>query len=379
MRGTLRWKDGAWRLQVSAPGIDNKRRFVTRTVRAPNTRTGRREAESALAKLVAEVEAGQLAATAPPTVGQVIERWLTLRSADWSPKTAVEMRGHAARHVTPAIGHLRVDRLRVAHLDALYAAQRDAGLSPGTVRQTHKIVHAALEQARRWGLVTTNVAGLAEPPKVGRAKVRPPERDELGRLLAAVEGQPELWCWLRVAAVTGARRGTVCALRWPDIDFDAGTVTFTRALTLGDGVVVEKSTKTDRPYRIALDADTVAALRAHRTRMAERAMAAGRRLAVDGFVFSPPTPPDGTVPWRPDSTSRRFARIARRAGVEGVRLHDLRHFVATQLLAAGVDVRTVAGRLGQSGTLALSLYGHFVPAADRVAAQRIADVVDGKG
>ena len=55
---------------------------------------------------------------------------------------------------------------------------------------------------------------------------------------------------------------------------------------------------------------------------------------------------DGSVPWRPDSTTRAFRVLCKKAGVTGVRLHDLRHYVATRLLASGIDVRTVAGRLG---------------------------------
>lgn len=72
--------------------------------------------------------------------------------------------------------------------------------------------------------------------------------------------------------------------------------------------------------------------------------------------------------------TRRFRRLCDSAGLEGVRLHDLRHYVATQLLAAGVDVRTVAGRLGhRNAATTLNVYAHFVPEADR----RAADVLAG--
>jgi integrase len=78
----------------------------------------------------------------------------------------------------------------------------------------------------------------------------------------------------------------------------------------------------------------------------------------------------GTTPWYPDSASRRFRRACDDAGLKDVRLHDLRHYVATRLLSAGVDVRTVAGRLGhRNAATTLNVYSHFVPEADQEAAE----------
>ena len=79
---------------------------------------------------------------------------------------------------------------------------------------------------------------------------------------------------------------------------------------------------------------------------------------------------DCSEPWRPDSVSRRFGWVCDKVGLKGVRLHDLRHYVATRLISAGVDIRTVATRLGHaSPTTTLNTYSHFVPEADREAAE----------
>ena len=96
---------------------------------------------------------------------------------------------------------------------------------------------------------------------------------------------------------------------------------------------------------------------------------------TDAFVFSHAV--DGAEPWRPDSTTRAFARLCRRAGVHGVRLHDLRHYVATRLLAGGVDVRTVAGRLGhRNAATTLNVYAHFLAETDREAAGLLGRLFD---
>ena len=92
------------------------------------------------------------------------------------------------------------------------------------------------------------------------------------------------------------------------------------------------------------------------------------------FVFSNSI--DATESWYPDSVSRSFRRLCRDEGLAGVRLHDLRHFVATQLLGAGVDIRTVAGRLGhRNASTTLNVYAHFLAQADEAAANIIGDVI----
>ena len=96
--------------------------------------------------------------------------------------------------------------------------------------------------------------------------------------------------------------------------------------------------------------------------------------AADAFVFS--NAADGSQSWFPDSVSRSFKRLCEKEGVPGVRLHDLRHFVATQLLSAGVDVRTVAGRLGhRNAATTLNVYAHFLERTDRAAADIIGDII----
>lgn len=102
--------------------------------------------------------------------------------------------------------------------------------------------------------------------------------------------------------------------------------------------------------------------------MAEQALMCGVPLPAAAFLFS--HEPDGSVPWRPGFASLKFRRLRDELGLDDVRLHDLRHFVATTLLAAGVDLRTVAGRLGHAGggRTTLAVYAHFQQAPDRVAA-----------
>ena len=164
-------------------------------------------------------------------------------------------------------------------------------------------------------------------------------------------------------------------MRWSAVNTTTGTVTLSRVVSVGDeGPVVRERAKTKRGVRqVALDRSTLEMLRGQHVRQMERAMACGERLVKDPFVFTADI--RGSVPVDPRVMTTRFNRLRDRLGLK-VRLHDLRHYVATQLLAAGVDVVTVAGRLGQDPTVTLRTYSHFVPARDQAAAEIMAGLLD---
>ncbi|MGQ0520502.1 MAG: tyrosine-type recombinase/integrase, partial [Actinomycetota bacterium] len=227
-------------------------------------------------------------------------------------------------------GTIKLMRLRPADIDACYAAMRKLPgrksefMSPAAIRRVHVVLHAALAQAVRWGWIPNNPADAASPPRVIPPDLAPPPPAGVARLLADVAvDDPELYAYLRLAVSTGARRSQLCGLQWRDVDLASGALTFARAVVDGPDGIVVKGTKTHRSYRVTVDVSTLAALAAHHTRMGERAEFCGVALRRDGFVFS--NAPDAATPWRPDVTSHRWRRARDRAGLDGVRLHDLRH------------------------------------------------------
>lgn len=171
--------------------------------------------------------------------------------------------------------------------------------------------------------------------------------------------------WALVASSTGCRRGEVLALRWSHVRLDVGEIVVEQALDPVDGH--EKATKTHGTRVIAVGPSVVDALRLWRVAMAERALASVGTLVRDPFVFSDAL--DGSRPWRPDTATKRFGRFRDQAGIDGVRQHDLRHYVATTLLAANIDAKSVAGRMGHTRVATTNdLYARATPARDRAAA-----------
>lgn len=306
------------------------------------------------------------------TIGELLDAWFEVASGDWSPSTRRHTVSVIDAHLRPRWGDVKVRKLRAVDIDVWMTELRKTRAS-STVVRIFGVFRLALEQAVRWEWIPVNPCVNARPPKQKRASITPPSIEQLVALLdAAREHDPDVGAFVHLAAATGARRGELCALRWSSLDLDGGTVRISEAVVMGEGdLPVLKDTKTGNVRRIALDAGTVATLREHRARCAERALACGASLPDDGFVFS--LDADGERPWRPDHATAQFERVRIKAEVDGVRLHDLRHYHATRLLTSGVDLATVAGRLGHAGggKTTLAVYAHFLDHADRGAADVI--------
>ncbi len=375
MKGHLRRRGDAWQLVVEAgrDPLTGTRRQVTRTVRG-----GRREAQRALAQLVAQVDGEGVPAKAAKTVGELLERWFEL--ADLSPNTARGYRSKIDQYLLPAFGDLPLRRLTPERLDAFYVALRARGgrggkpLAVNTVRGVHRIIRRACEQAVRWGWLARNPAARASPPRGSDVGQEPPEPADLVAVLAlAARRDRDLAEMAHLAVITGARRSELCGLQWGDLDLDAGAGRIVRAIA--DTPEREaRQPKTRQSRRVvALDPATVDMLRARKVRMAEIAMTCGIRLEPTAYVFTEEA--DGSRPLRPLTVSARWRRLAHEAGVR-CRFHDLRHFTATQLIAAGVAVTTVSQRLGHaSAKMTVDVYGHPVRDADRHAAEVLAGLL----
>jgi integrase len=356
--------------------LTGRKRWVSRQVPGKG-RAAMKQARQVEAELLAQIATGQHRGSKTKTVAELIERWLEWRLSvrPISPTTVAAYRGYIDRSILPSLGRLQVGQLDAATLDTFYARLRRQGgkggrpLAASSVRQIHAILSGALTRAVVWGWINHNPARLASPPSREQADTQPPAVEDAARLLrTAAKEDAELGLFLRLAVVLGARRGELCALRWSDVDLDQGEILIASAVVrVPREALRTKPTKTHGKRRVAVGAGTVEELRARRVAQAKDALALGTALAADAYVFS--HVPDGSAPIDPDGISHRFQRLARRLGVR-CRLHDLRHFMVTQLVAGGVDWRTVSGRAGHAdGHMTLATYAHFQQAQDRQAAE----------
>ncbi|MCW2535694.1 MAG: Integrase, partial [Modestobacter sp.] len=311
-----------------------------------------------------------------------------------APATLASYRKNVRLHIAPRLGAIPMDRLSGSAVDAwmrtLEASGRadgQGGLSARTVRYVFTILRSALADAVRHGRLAVNPTDRSSPPSPSQA--RPPEMHawsapELARFLSWADAHDSnvAMVW-RLLAFTGMRRGEALALRWRDVDLDAGRIAVRRSVGVvkdkGNGErLVEGATKTGQSRVVDLDTGTVAALHAYRAVRGSLALDPVRDTALVLGTL------DGGHR-HPERFSRQFvAHIVQARKVLGeellpvIRLHDLRHTQATLLLAAGEPVKVVSERLGHaSATITLTVYQHVHPGMGRQAADRFAALLDG--
>lgn len=365
--GTVRWRrtetsehGGAWQI-IAQRRTPDGRRTLSRTVHDRPGRNGERRARQALADLEREldelIDADGEATDPGMTVAELAERWIEHRAASWSPSTLRNNRAQVARHVVPWLGDRRVIGVRARDLDELYRRLGESGLSASSVRRVHGLCSGMFTQALRWEMVDRSPAALASPPTVAPVEHELPDAARIRSLLVELDGRnlrlAALWA---VAASTGARRSAVCGLQWGDLDLDgeAPAVTLSRAIVRGeDGLAVRVGGKSGKRSRKPLPAPAVERL--VRWRDARSAAFAGS-VGADRWVFS--TALDGSAVPCPDAVTRAWRRASDRHGLEGVKMHGLRHWVATELLLAGAPQVEVERLLDHAPGTTSRFYAH---------------------
>lgn len=366
MKGTMtETKPGVWRLRVVVGYDDDGRpRQASRTFRGT-----RRGAQKELAHFVADADSAVAPLTGVMTLSAYLEKWMEHVKAHRQPDT---IRNYELRRKLFAkeLGTVRLDKLRSHQLDELYRQWMAHGLAPSTIKAYHGVLSAALSQAIKWGLIERSVAPLVTLPTVPPRRLTPPGIDAIRILVSeSDEKEPVLSAAILLAALTGCRRGELMGLRWSDIDAERSLLRVQRSVkrnSTNRGLLVGP-TKTHQDRLISLDEVMLAVLETHRLRAEAWAEEAGAELDPEGFILS--EDPTGLTPIDPDVLTHRFSRLAVRCGLSGVRFHDLRHSVATNLLGAGYDLAVVAGRLGhRDPTITLRVYAHALEQRDRQAA-----------
>ncbi|MEU4776610.1 tyrosine-type recombinase/integrase [Micromonospora sp. NPDC023633] len=395
----MKLPSGSLRVRVYA-GVDpltGKRHYLTETV--PAGRTAEREAEKVRTRFLNEVDEKRSPRTRA-TLNQLLDKWLDV--ADIEPTTRMGYENKLNKHVRPVLGKLALTRLDAETLESFYASLRRCRdwcggkayvkhrmegehtctakcrphvckpLSPSSVRQIHWILSGALSRAVRWRWIAVNPAGQAEPPAPPHPDPQPPNPADAARIVNEAWRDPDWGALVWLAMTTGARRGELCALRWQHLDLGAGVLTLRRSSYLdADGELREKDTKTHQQRRVALDPETIEVLRELHGRYLDRLAQLDAEADAADYVFSPE--PDNSRGYRPDTITQRYGRLATRLGISS-HIHALRHYSATELINAGVDVRTVAGQLGHGGggTTTLRVYAAWLSESDQRAAGTLA-------
>jgi integrase len=218
------------------------------------------------------------------------------------------------------------------------------------------------------GAMMRNPVDAVAPPRFEQREMESLDAKGVSALLSVAQ-QTDLNAPIVVAIGTGLRRGELLALRWSDLDLDAGRLSVRRSLETVKGVTRTKAPKTRRSARtVALPAFVVTLLYRERAAQLERHVLIGLGRDEDGWVF---TRADGS-PWEPGAFSLHFARLVKRSKLPHITFHGLRHSFTTLALASGVDLQTVSRALGhESVAITSRIYAHAVESLQQDAASRI--------
>lgn len=366
---------GTWFLVVDLPAdpATGKRRQLRRR----GFRT-RRDAEAALAEVVADVNRGLFVRPAKGTLGEYLEGWLEARQVDLRPSTLYGYQKVVRQRIVPALGTARLAELTTADLERWYAslaggADGSVGLSPKTVANTAGVLSAALSDAVRLKLLRHNPASEARLPRRDRREMEAWTDAEAAAFLAAVRDHRLGPIW-RLLLATGLRRGELCGLRWRDVDLAAATLEVVETRVVAHDVVTG-APKTRAGARIvALDQGTVAALTMWRKRQTAERLAAGPAWRDLGLVLVD----ELGVPPHPETVTRWWREAIAAAGARPIRLHDARHTAATMLLRAGQPIKVVTQRLGHADVaVTMRVYQHVTAQDDRAAANALGQMLGG--
>ena len=316
----------------------------------------RQEVANKLTAALRDVEAGVAVTPERQTVQQFVVRWLETARPTLEYSTFVRYEEYMRIHVVPALGRIRLARLSAQNIQELYSGKLADGLSPTTVRHLHTVLHRALRQAVRWGLVSRNVTEMVDPPRMVKSHHQALTADQAKHFLVSVR-EDQMEALYVLAIMTGMRLGELLGLHWHEVDLDKETLQVRSQLKRG-GVL--GSPKTDSSRRqLNLPAIAIEALRRQRTRQFQERFEAGAIWSESDLVF---TNSVGNAINPANLRNRSFIPLLNRARLPIIRFHDLRHSTATLLLSLECNPKVVQELLGHSQIgVTMDVYSHALP------------------
>lgn len=358
-RGSIRKhdRDSGVRYEVvvdyGADPVTGKRRQRTKSFKT------KREAQAALTAWLSEIDKGTAVDHSAQTVAELMRYWLdTYARPRLRAKTVFDYEHTVNKHIIPALGTLPIQKLTPERLQRFYSDKLAEGCGVRTIRLCHLHINQALKQAIKLGLVSRNVASLVTQPREAPGEMQVWDATQAQAFLAVAHQSVYGPIWI-LALATGLRRGELLGLRWRDIDFERHVLHVRQTVGPLRGRPEFKPPKTRSSRReVSVPEAVIAVLKDHRRGQNERRLALGEVWQDHDLVFAAA---NGN-PINPDNVGRDFRRLAQRANVPLIRIHDLRHTHVTLALQAGVNTKALSEAIGHSDiSITLGTYAHVMP------------------
>lgn len=355
-------KDGLWVAQVT---IQGKRLYKYSKTQ--------HEARSWLEEMRSQIKNGLSYTAARITLAQFLQEWLEAYQNSIRPKTFQQYKQIVDQYLAPELGRTKLKDLRPDHIQTFYGLLRERGKSERTLLLIHAILHRALNQAMRWGLISHNPAQVVIRPKLKRREMTVLTAAQARDLLIQAKGS-RLDTLLWIALTTGLREGEILGLKWSDLNWSYRKLMVQRQLQRqkGRGLVFAEPKSATGRRAITLSSDIISKLRGHRVVQAYERLFAGSRWRENDLIF----PSLIGTPLDPRNLFRQYKELLEQAGLPNIRFHDLRHTAATLMLQQHTHPKVVQERLGHSDiSLTLNTYSHVLPDIQDEAAEKLSQVL----
>ncbi len=337
----------------------------------------KKEAEQRLAELKVSIEKGTyIKSLRTLTFDDYLAEWLRSHAELYCrPRTAEGYRHVINHYLIPALGRIRLGQLRPQHISNYCSAAVHQGLSNRTVLHHYRLLHKALKDSVKLGLIGVNPCDGVEAPKPVDKEMKILLPGGVSKFLSVAQKAPWPCYYLFYTLLfTGLRRSEALALTWGSVDLELCILSVTRTLhKLSGGKYVIQPPKTRRSRRqINMPPSLALLLRDYKSEVETQRVLLGKSLNGNDFVFAHP---DGT-PLDPSSVTHVFVKMVRKVGLK-LRLHDLRHSYASIMLAAGINVKTISESLGHANIgITLDIYSHLLPGVGKAAAERFEKLLE---
>lgn len=281
--------------------------------------------------------------------------------------------------INPIIGNKKIKDITPLVLDNMYqklkVGKKVDELGYHSIKNYHKVVNVMFNQAIKWELIDKNPNLKTIKPKKDHKEKRFYDVNQVKKLLDVLENESIKYKLLVILALdSGARRSEICALRWSDIDLDTRMMSITKSLKVVEGVIDEKTTKTESSIRtIKLSETTIEVIKEYKKwQEAYKLVNKQRWISKDDRVF---TSLNGDYMF-PGTCDHILRKIVKKYNLDPICFHELRHTCASLLINSGVDPKTVSKRLGHSDTsITMEIYTHAFEESKNACADRFDEMM----
>jgi len=334
--------------------------------------TGKTQKEVAqkLKAATTSIDDGTYTAPSKMTVGQWLDIWTAEYLGAVKPRTVDHYKGVVRSRIKPGLGAIKLDALTPHTIQSYYNGLSKEGLAPKTVKNTHGILHKALQQAVSNGYLKTNPADSCILPRPVRRELKPLNEDLISAFLKTIQGH-KFEDLFTVTLFTGMREGEALGLLWDCVDLIKGTITIDKQLQLirgSKGQYQMVPTKNSKSRTISLAPFVIKVLRKIKAKQLENRLRYGECWVNSRFVFTD----DLGKHLSASSVYKAFKRVVEEIGSPETRFHDLRHSYAVAAIKSGDDIKTVQENLGHAtAAFTLDVYGHVTEKMKQESAARM--------